>query len=312
MARMVCLAYSGREEALASLFSNSLIGFAEPLKQSWLASACLAAGQNDEGTTRLINLRNQSDHLLRQSIERRLAHPPIIAVSVLTPESQVILNHIELEQSQEDRYQDRPRLLHSKAYATYSLIALNIAAFLVEEAAGGSENLRVLFQLGAFSHLAIAEGEAWRVITSMFLHAGIIHLAFNLLALYFIGPFVEYWLGIRRYLLTYFAAGLGGAVLTLLFSDPRQVVVGASGCIVGLIGASAAIHLRGWQTEKASVARKELLEIAVFMAIQTVLDILTPRISLTGHLGGLIAGFVIGLALLPANPIKATLKLQQD
>ncbi len=309
MSRMVCLAYSGRKAALVSLFSSSLTDVAEPIKQLWLATACLAAGLNEEGTECLTNLRSRNDRLLRQSVERRLLRQPVIATLVLTAKSQAILERIEREQGQEERFREQPRAIHGRAYATYSLIALNIAVFLLEESAGGSENLQVLFRLGAFSQPAIASGEVWRMITSTFLHYGVMHLAFNMLALYVIGPFVEYWLGIRRYFFTYFAAGFGGAVLTLLFSDPRQIVVGASGCVMGLIGASAAIHLRGWQAEQAHAARKELFELAFFIVLQTVLDILVPGISLTGHLGGLITGFIIGRILAPANPIGATPKL---
>ena len=308
-ARMVCLAYGGRKEALLFLFSSSLAGLSEPLKQSWLAIADFAAGQSEEGTARLTQLLSQDDHLLRRSAERKLAHPPVVAATVLTSESQAILDRIEREQIQEERFHDRPHAIQGKAYATYSLIALNIAVFFLEELAGGSENLQVLYQLGAFSQPAIARGEIWRMLTSTFLHYGLAHLAFNVLALYFIGPFVEYWLGIRRYFFTYFAAGLGGAVLTLLFSDPREIVVGASGCVMGLIGASAAIHLRGWRTERAPAARKELLELALFIAIQTVFDIVVPGISFTGHLGGLITGFIIGRILAPTNPLKAMSKL---
>ncbi len=312
MARMACLAYGGRKGALLTLYSGALAGFTQPIQESWLATASFAAGQSEEGTTRLIKLRDQSDHLLRQSIERKLARPPIVAQPMLTPESQAVLDRFERELGQEERFREQPRTMQGRAYATYSLIALNITFLLLEELAGGSENLSVLFRLGAFSQPAIAHGEIWRMVTSTFLHYGFIHLAVNLLALYFIGPFVEYWLGVRRYLITYFVAGLGGAALTLLFSDPHQIVVGASGCVMGLLGASAAIHLRGWRIEKARAARKELLEIAVLIVLQTVLDILTPQISLTGHLGGLTSGFIIGLILMPAVPIKATLQQKCD
>ena len=87
-----------------------------------------------------------------------------------------------------------------KPYATYVLIGLNLAFFLLEIKNGGSQNIDTLYRLGGLAPTSVWQGEWWRLITANFLHFGWIHLLSNIVGLYFIGAIVEFSLGVIRYL----------------------------------------------------------------------------------------------------------------
>jgi rhomboid protease GluP len=122
----------------------------------------------------------------------------------------------------------------------------------------------------------------------------------NMLALWVLGPFMEFALGLGRYLLVYLAAGIGSlAVLMWLGSASAdgQLTVGASGCIMGLVGATGAIMLRGWRREKALSAKKRLGAMILVVAMQTLFDFMVPQVSMTAHLSGALIGFALTLLL---------------
>ena len=121
------------------------------------------------------------------------------------------------------------------------LIAINVAVFIVDRLMGG-----VLFDWGYFSvQAAIHELQVWRFISFQFLHAGIDHIFFNLLALYFFGPMIEAYLGSRKYLAFYLLSGMGGGVmffiLWFLRMIPDGALIGASAGIFGVLIAAAQV-----------------------------------------------------------------------
>ncbi len=128
---------------------------------------------------------------------------------------------------------------------TKVLLAVNIVYFLVELVTGatslfGGGNTNELVRLGAMVPALVAiQHEYWRMLTSMFLHIGLIHILFNMWALLVIGDFLETILGRARFLAVYFISGLAGSVLILVAGQPVQVTVGASGAIYGVFGALA-------------------------------------------------------------------------
>ena len=119
------------------------------------------------------------------------------------------------------------------------LVALNVVVYIVTAAQGGGINLPggALFSDWALQGAAVSDGDWWRLVGAMFLHGSIFHLAFNMLALYWLGTIVEQALGTPRFLLVYFVSGLAGSAGALWFSSAFAVTVGASGAIFGLIGA---------------------------------------------------------------------------
>jgi len=120
-------------------------------------------------------------------------------------------------------------------------------------------------------------------------------------ALFLFGRLVELSLGVPRYLLLYFTTGIGSMLavtyLSVIGYAKTDFAVGASGCIMGLVGSFAAILLIDWQRTKAKIAAKQLRAIAFIIALQAVFDLNTPQISFVGHTSGVIIGFIVGLVL---------------
>jgi rhomboid protease GluP len=121
-----------------------------------------------------------------------------------------------------------------------------------------------------------------------------------MLALGVLGPFVEFALGLKRYLILYLVAGVGSMSIVMLAAsgpDGQQMTVGASGCIMGLVGATGALMLRGWLRERALSARRRLMATLVIILMQTAFDFVIPQVSMTAHLSGALLGFTITLLL---------------
>ncbi len=125
--------------------------------------------------------------------------------------------------------------------------------------------------------------EWWRLITSTFLHGGLVHIALNMVGLYWLGTIIEQALGTTRFLLVYFVSGLAGSAAAL-WMDPLSPTVGASGAIFGLIGALLILEYMA----TGSLMGQAMVLILVNLAITFSL----PGISVGGHLGGLAGGIV--------------------
>jgi len=201
---------------------------------------------------------------------------------------------------QEIEQQDRRRSF-SNAPAVLVLILINAAAFIFEISFGNWTDPEVLHQLGALEPYAVVvQGQYWRLFTALFLHAGFVHLLFNLFALYVLGPPLERSIGAVRFAICYLISGLvssaGVVGLTLIGLVQVAQLVGASGCIMGIVGAWAGFLLR---YRHAPHAKQRLGNILMIVAIQTAFDLSTPQVSMAAHLCGLVAGFALGLALTP-------------
>lgn len=189
------------------------------------------------------------------------------------------------------------------------LIILNLLAFAVELyfRLTGSGESEMLLRLGAVQPVRIwFEHEYWRLFAALFLHAGAVHLAFNLFALYVLGPPFERAIGSLRFVACYLIAGLcstaGVVILWRLGLNKDAELVGASGCVMGIVGAWAAFLLRDHRTP---MVRRRLANIVMIVLIQTVFDLTTEQVSMTAHLCGLAGGFLIGL-ILATNGRKPT------
>ena len=132
------------------------------------------------------------------------------------------------------------------------------------------------------------------------MHGGFTHLLFNLFALYVLGPPLERSIGAVRFALCYLISGLassaGVVALTVVGLVHVGQLVGASGCIMGIVGAWAGFLLRH---RHAPHAKQRLTNILMIIAIQTAFDLSTPQVSMAAHLCGLIAGVFLGLILAP-------------
>lgn len=159
---------------------------------------------------------------------------------------------------------------------------------------GGDTN--TLIQAGASLGLYVGQGQYFRLVSSLFLHGGLIHLLFNSYALFLFGSIVESIYNSRRFAVVYFCSGVAGAILTQLFY-PQVVSVGASGAIFGLIGLLFASGFRKNAPKRLnSVTGTALLPMIV---INLLLGFTVPGINNLAHIGGLATGFVFGLVLRP-------------
>lgn len=145
---------------------------------------------------------------------------------------------------------------------------------------------------------SVLEGQWWRLGSALFLHFGILHLALNMFGLWVLGPLLEYTLGLRKYLFVYLASGIGSMAVVLALSrtaHPDQFIVGVSGAIMGLVGATGALTLRAWIRDKALIARRKLLGVILILGTQTIFDAMIPQVSMTAHLSGALFGFIATL-----------------
>jgi membrane associated rhomboid family serine protease len=179
------------------------------------------------------------------------------------------------------------------AIVTKVLVALNVAVYLITAVQGNGLNAPggKLFTDWALFGPLVAQGDWWRLVTAMFLHASIAHIALNMVALVYIGRPVEEYLGSFRYALLYFVSGLAGSAGALV-ADPRGVTVGASGAIFGILGAMLIIE---WtQTGRFGGAAASL--IAINLVFNFAYNGAGGNISIGGHIGGLIGGILVTLA----------------
>jgi membrane associated rhomboid family serine protease len=176
------------------------------------------------------------------------------------------------------------------ALVTKILIGINVLVFLWQVGSGGTltDPDGYPFLHGALNGYLVADGDWWRLFTSMFLHYGPIHLGFNMLGLWWFGSAVEQVLGRGRYLLLYIVSGLAGSAGALIFS-PESATVGASGALFGILGAALVL-----ERQRTYVFGGGALGI---IALNLVFTFAIPGISIGGHLGGLIGGAAGMLAL---------------
>jgi membrane associated rhomboid family serine protease len=187
-------------------------------------------------------------------------------------------------------------------FVTQALIAINVGIYLVELLLGGELNGtgNEIYENGVLFGPLVADGEWWRLVTSAFLHYGLLHLGLNMIVLWFIGPALEEYLGHGRYALLYLVSGLAGAAGALVW-EPNALTVGASGAIWGIMGAALLLEFR-----RIYVFGGQALGLVV---LNLLLTFLIPGISIGGHIGGLIGGAAAALAFtsLRRTPAVATL-----
>jgi membrane associated rhomboid family serine protease len=178
---------------------------------------------------------------------------------------------------------------------TYTLIGMNVLAFFATLASGSSIGGSVsggdsVIAKAALNGPAIADGEVYRIITSGFLHYGLLHLLFNMYALYILGSMLEPAIGRLRFALIYFVSLIAGSVGALIL-DPNALTAGASGAVFGLMAAAFLVmRNRGidpWQSG-----------LGIWLFLNLAITFTVSNISIGGHIGGLIGGAVASLILL--------------
>jgi membrane associated rhomboid family serine protease len=185
-----------------------------------------------------------------------------------------------------------------RPWVTYGLIAANVAMFAFEVAStaslSGPSSQQMIALGGNFGPLT-RNGEAWRLVTAMFLHYGVIHIGMNMVCLYQIG-IVERMLGRAEFLALYFAAGLVGGLASVA-THPHAVSAGASGAVFGMFGAFTAVMLVRRSQIDPGAWQRTMRSLGTFFAINLGFGLTQSGIDLTAHFGGLAVGFVGAFAL---------------
>jgi membrane associated rhomboid family serine protease len=190
-----------------------------------------------------------------------------------------------------------PGIHLGRAPATYVLIAINVIAFIAEVGSGSGIGTfsasGSIFRDGSLYGPAVADGEWWRLITAGFLHAGLIHILFNMVALYILGSLLEPGIGTPRFLAVYFVSLLAGSFGALLLT-PDAHTVGASGAVFGLMSAAFIVARHRGVEQLAG-------QIGFYIIINIVFTIGVSNISVGGHFGGLIGGALCALLIVFAE-----------
>lgn len=186
-----------------------------------------------------------------------------------------------------------------KPVLSYIVLGLNLMVYsygiLIALTQGGDASNEYFLSLAKVNE-NVMNGEYWRLITCNFMHAGFLHLGLNLYALYCIAPEAEAVLGYWSFAAVYLGSGLAGSVLCFLLTN--SVTVGASGAVFGLIGALAGYL---WKNRKLQRSTEQLTYIAGIVLINLAIGLSedTP-IDNTGHIGGLVAGLMLGFGMSPS------------
>lgn len=184
---------------------------------------------------------------------------------------------------------------------TKVLLAVIAAVYVIEVANGGGSgalvngpSIRRLYDLGASQGVAVAAGQYWRLFTAMFLHAYLLHIAFNAYALWLFGRIMEQDMGRLRFLALYLVTGIFASAVSYAFQpDPYVVSVGASGAIVGVFGAFVAYN---WRRRHTALGSARLRQAILLIVINAVINLSVSSIDWRAHVGGLVGGLLLGLA----------------
>ncbi len=179
---------------------------------------------------------------------------------------------------------------NKKPIVTYSLITINLIIYLLMMAPGLYSEF---MHFGANNYIYVQYGGFYRLFTSMFLHANLYHIAFNMYALYILGPQVEKYFGKLKFLLIYLVSGVLGSLFSCVFMESTSLSIGASGAIFGLFG-SLAYFTYKYRATLNNFLRSSILP-TIF--INLILGFLLPNVDVSAHIGGLVGGILISLAV---------------
>ncbi|NLI90161.1 MAG: rhomboid family intramembrane serine protease [Epulopiscium sp.] len=184
--------------------------------------------------------------------------------------------------------------LYRRAKVTFIFLVIIVFYFIFIALNGGTTNTDALIKYGAmFPPYVLFYKEYYRFISSIFIHIGLMHIIFNSYALYIFGPQIEGLMGSKKYLLFFLLTGIGGNLTTFIFNF-KSVSAGASGSLFGLLGAFLyLLHRRPYMITPEG--RRSLLSL---LGINLAITVVSPSISTTAHLGGLIIGYLLSYIFL--------------
>jgi membrane associated rhomboid family serine protease len=176
-----------------------------------------------------------------------------------------------------------------------TLIGINVSVYVAQLLTGDLRS--PLYQQGTMFPVGVADGQWWRLLTSAFLHLSVLHIVFNMYALFLFGPFVERALGTVRFVAAYVTTAVVSSVFVMYLSAPVGGTAGASGAVFGLFGMALLLMLK---------RREDVRGLLVLLGLNVAISFV-GNISWQGHLGGLVAGLVLGAVFAYAPRERRTL-----
>jgi rhomboid protease GluP len=282
------------------------LGFSPTDLASNQATVQWCAGQEASARALLGTLEHAPDPKHRIRASYRLSHPPPPASSL----------PVELMELSAQQAATTPAARRARTPAVTALLAANILMFLITVGLGmvySQQDLQsdphgrgdlgyehALVTLGAFiPSLFLQSHQAWRLVSALFLHGGLFHIAMNMLGLKTLGPAVERRLGWRRFVALYLISGVIGNLVFMAAASIQghdAVLIGASGSIMGIVGAMLYESLADWRAGRQGADRLRVLVLQV--VLQVLFDSSHPEVAATAHLGGLVSGFLLAILLM--------------
>jgi membrane associated rhomboid family serine protease len=213
-----------------------------------------------------------------------------------------------MSEMQRRRVRARFWMSQNPRFVTNIIIGINVLVFLISvllsitQAGGvgglGDVNVYVLINMGAQVNVLVAQGQVWRIFTAMFLHLNLLHIGLNMLSLFFIGTAIELFYGKWRYLTIYLLSGIIGGIVSYFVEGPNFIAVGASGAIFGVFGALGVFYFVN-RRALGRYGNGAITNWVFWLALNLVFGFSDPQIGIVDHIGGLAAGMVIALLLIP-------------
>lgn len=303
---LITLAFCGRRELAARLVRGGRGMLQGVVVQTWLATADLAAGDEEKGRAQFKALLDSPDARTRLTAERRLSAGSARAADVLNPVNEQTLAQLEEVVDELAKSNEMAERQSQRATATGLLIALNLMVFGLQLLAGDPQDPEALFRAGAIRPAAVVAGQWWRVLVAPFLHAGWAHLVVNLLVIYHLGSVLEYVLGWKRYVFLYLISGIGSSVLLLTverlvvvdLSPETTVFVAGSGSALAVAGGTIAAWRHLKRTLGMPVGAADVYRMVILAAAQVPFSLFVLQVVATDQVSGVLLGFVVATVML--------------
>lgn len=210
-------------------------------------------------------------------------------------------------------FMESVRVLAPMPWVTSFLVVTNVIVWIAMVAAGAKilgSPIPMLYEWGANATSAVQEGQAWRLLSSVFLHGNVFHLVINMAALISSGLIVERIYGHRLFGLIYFGSGIVGSALSLHFASQTTVAVGASGAIFGVTGALFVAIFQHRKSLPKSFSKQIIASLSFFITYSLVQSFTKDGIDTAAHIGGLVAGSMLAFILPERLNMEAFSKLR--
>ncbi|MBU3158302.1 rhomboid family intramembrane serine protease [Clostridium frigoris] len=268
---------------------NQLIEYDIPADKNNIYILLSEGELNSDESDKVLSANNLLQKpLIRVNVsEKKVNYSQNVKLEVVNDLVSIMNNNNLRSRSEKTNVKDKP-------WITIIIIAINILMYVVTAylsyISSGSvlnSDTNVLVLLGAKVNELINQGQYYRLVTCMFLHGGIVHVAVNMYSLYAIGPMVESVYGKTKYLAIYFISGIGASIFSYIFST--SISIGASGAIFGLLGAVLVFAI----TSKGKTGSGFIKSILSVIFINIFIGVTMPGIDNFAHMGGLIGGMLV-------------------